>query len=194
MDQHKIGLLIRALRTEQGTTQKALARTLGVTDQAVSKWERGLGCPDVSLLPGLAQALGVPVEGLLAGRLDERDPDGGSMRQLAFYVCPQCGNLMTATGPATLSCCGRTLEPLVSRKPDEAHTLVKEAVENEWYLTAGHPMEKDHHLSFAALVSGDQATVVKRWPEWDFQARFPKGRHGMLYWYCTKDGLFRQAL
>lgn len=194
MNQNKIGSLIRALRTERGTTQKMLAQALGVTDQAVSKWERGLGCPDVSLLPSLSQALGVPLERLLAGSLDERDPDGGSMRKLTFYVCPQCGNLMTATGAAALSCCGRTLEPLTPQTPDEDHQLVRELLDNEWFLTASHPMEKEHYLSFAALVSGDQATVVKRWPEWDFQARFPKKGHGMLYWYCTKHGLFRQAL
>lgn len=194
MNQNKIGSLIRALRTERGTTQKMLAQALGVTDQAVSKWERGLGCPDVSLLPSLSQALGVPVERLLAGSLDERDPDGGSMQKLTFYVCPQCGNLLTATGAATLSCCGRTLEPLTPKTPDEDHRLVQEVLDNEWFLTASHPMEKEHYLSFAALVSGDQATVVKRWPEWDFQARFPKKGHGMLYWYCTKHGLFRQAL
>lgn len=55
-------------------------------------------------------------------------------------------------------------------------------------------MEKSHYLSFVALVNGDQATVIKRWPEWDFQARFPKRGHGMLYWYCTQHGLFRQAI
>ena len=42
MNQNKIGLLIRRLRTEQSLTQRALAHTLGVTDQAVSKWERGV--------------------------------------------------------------------------------------------------------------------------------------------------------
>lgn len=41
MDQQKTGSLIRALRTERHMTQKDLAETLGVTDQAVSKWERG---------------------------------------------------------------------------------------------------------------------------------------------------------
>ncbi|MCF2596528.1 helix-turn-helix domain-containing protein [Pseudoflavonifractor phocaeensis] len=194
MDQQKTGSLIRALRTERHMTQKDLAETLGVTDQAVSKWERGLGCPDVSLLPMLAQALGIPMEGLLAGELEEREPDGGSMRQLKFYVCPQCGNLMTATGPACLSCCGRKLEALAFQKPDEDHRLTVEQVEDDWYLTAPHPMEKDHHLSFAALVSGDQVTVVKRWPEWDFQVRLPRRGHGMLFWYCTRHGLFRQAL
>lgn len=104
MDQNKTGQLIRALRTELGMTQRQLADALGVTDRAVSKWERGLGCPDVSLLPGLSRALGVPVEGLLSGGLEEQETTGGSMRNLSFYVCPQCGNLLTAAGPASISC------------------------------------------------------------------------------------------
>ena len=194
MDQNKTGSLIRVLRLEHAMTQHTLAQALEVTDQAVSKWERGLGCPDVSLLPRLAQTLHVPLERLLAGELDQKEPDGGSMRNITFYVCPQCGNLMTATGAPLLSCCGRTLEPLTAQKPDEAHRLTVEPVEDEWFLTAPHPMEKSHYLSFAALVKGDQVVLVKRWPEWDFQVRFPRRGHGMLFWYCTRHGLFRQTL
>ena len=194
MDQQKIGSLIRTLRAERHMTQRDLAESLGVTDRAVSKWERGLGCPDVSLLPELSQALGVPVERLLEGDLCEREPDGGSMRQLKFYVCPQCGNLMTATGQACLSCCGRTLEALEPQKPDQAHALTLEQVEDDWFLTAPHPMEKGHHISFVALVSGDRATVVKQWPEWDLQVRLPRRGHGLLFWYCTQHGLFRQIV
>ncbi|MCI9311469.1 MAG: helix-turn-helix domain-containing protein [Lawsonibacter sp.] len=41
MDQSKTGGLIRALRTQKGLTQKALAEAIGVGDKAVSKWERG---------------------------------------------------------------------------------------------------------------------------------------------------------
>ena len=48
-----------------------------MSDKAVSKWERGQGCPDVSLLPRLAQTLGVEVEGLLAGELLENEQTGG---------------------------------------------------------------------------------------------------------------------
>lgn len=57
MDQEKTGLLIRNLRQARGLTQLQLAREIGVSDQAVSKWERGLGFPDVSLLPTLARPL-----------------------------------------------------------------------------------------------------------------------------------------
>ena len=61
-------------------------------------------------------------------------------------------------------------------------------------ITSGHPMEKGHCLSFLALVTGERATVMKCWPEWDLQQRIPRRGHGMLYWYCTQHGLFRQVL
>lgn len=194
MDHNHTGALIRSLRTERGMTQRALAKVLGVTDQAVSKWERGLGCPDTALLPGLAQTLGITVEQLLRGTPESGDLNGGNMKKLNFYVCPQCGNLLTSTGRAALSCCGRTLEPLPHQKADEHHRLALEPVEDEWFLTADHPMEKEHYISFAALVTGEQLTLLKRWPEWDFQARLPRRGHGLLYWYCTRHGLFRQTI
>ena len=101
MDYEKIGGLIRSLRTQQGLTQLQLAGRIGVSDKAVSKWERGQGCPDVSLLPRLAQTLGVEVEGLLAGELLENEQTGGTMKHLNFYVCPTCGNLLTAQAGKT---------------------------------------------------------------------------------------------
>ena len=88
MDQTKTGGLIRALRTQKGLTQKALAEAIGVGDKAVSKWERGLGCPDVSLLPELSRVLGVGLETLLSGSLDANDQERGNMKKLRFYVCP----------------------------------------------------------------------------------------------------------
>jgi len=48
-------------------TQKELAVKLFITDKAISKWERGLGCPDVSILPLLADNLGVRIEDILNG-------------------------------------------------------------------------------------------------------------------------------
>ena len=50
MDYTKTGRLIRMLRREKGLTQLQLAQKLHVSDKAVSKWERGLGGPDVSLM------------------------------------------------------------------------------------------------------------------------------------------------
>ena len=67
MDQVKTGKLIRSLRLKHHLTQLALAEMLGVSDKAVSKWERGCGAPDISLLPLLSQALGADTEVLLRG-------------------------------------------------------------------------------------------------------------------------------
>ena len=67
MDCEKIGALIRTLRREQGMTQRELGEALHISDRTVSKWERGLGCPDVSLLPALSARLGVALEGMLSG-------------------------------------------------------------------------------------------------------------------------------
>lgn len=68
MDARSTGTLIRSLREERGLTQRQLAAALGVTDKAVSKWERGGGCPDIELLGALSDHLGTPVETLLVGR------------------------------------------------------------------------------------------------------------------------------
>ena len=50
MNYERIGKFIQEKRKEKGLTQKELAQKLNITDKAVSKWERGLGCPDVSIL------------------------------------------------------------------------------------------------------------------------------------------------
>ena len=61
MDKLKTGALIAAARKEKNLTQKELAGLLHVSDRAVSKWERGAGFPDVSLLEPLADALDLGV-------------------------------------------------------------------------------------------------------------------------------------
>ena len=142
MDPIKTGKLIRALRTDLGLTQQQLAVRLHVGDKAVSKWERGAGCPDLSLLPALAEVLGVGLESLLAGELDANESTGGNMKRTKFYVCPDCGNIVTATAEAALSCCGRPLIALEPQKADLPHCLTIEPVENELFITSTHPMEK----------------------------------------------------
>ena len=67
MDQIKIGGFIAIRRKEKGWTQSQLAEVLGITDKAVSKWERDLSCPDIQSLPRLAEILGVSVEELMQG-------------------------------------------------------------------------------------------------------------------------------
>lgn len=69
MDHEKTGKLIAARRNQLGLTQKELAQQLHVSDRAVSRWERGVGFPDISTLEPLADALEVTVLELLHGEL-----------------------------------------------------------------------------------------------------------------------------
>lgn len=66
-----IGNRISKYRKEKGMTQEELAATLGVSSQAVSKWENDISCPDISLLPQLAKVLDVTTDELLTGKNDE---------------------------------------------------------------------------------------------------------------------------
>lgn len=65
MEKQTLGATIAALRKGMGMTQLELAEKMGVTDKAVSKWERDLSVPDVHSIPKLAQILGVSVEELM---------------------------------------------------------------------------------------------------------------------------------
>ena len=67
MDNAKTGALIAARRKELNLTQKVLAEKLHISDRTVSKWERGVGFPDISLLEPLADTLGLSVLDLIQG-------------------------------------------------------------------------------------------------------------------------------
>ena len=191
MDARNTGTLIRALREERGLTQRQLADALGVTDKAVSKWERGGGCPDIELLPGLSERLGTPVETLLDGRLAVDVRTGGTMKRAAFRVCPACDNVIVTTGDAEVSCCGRKLPPLVALPADEAHAVHVEPIEGDWYVTFDHEMNKQHHLGFVAVVGFDRMAVEKLYREQGAEARLPRLAGAKLYTYCTAHGLMR---
>ena len=148
MDNEKIGALIRRLRREQRLTQRGLAEQLGLSDKAVSKWERGLGCPEVSFLPRLSGIFGVDLERMLRGDLTPNELVGGNMKKLSYYVCPTCGNLTFCTGQAEVSCCGRKLAALVPQKAREEEQLTVELVETDWFITSSHPMRKDDYTIF----------------------------------------------
>lgn len=66
-----IGIRIAKFRKAKGLTQEELANQLGVSSQAVSKWENDASCPDISLLPLLCKVLGVTADELLTGKNDE---------------------------------------------------------------------------------------------------------------------------
>ena len=65
MAEIKLGEQIAFLRKQNKMTQEALAEALGVTNQAVSKWESAQCCPDISILPDIAELFGVSVDELI---------------------------------------------------------------------------------------------------------------------------------
>ena len=73
MNQEKIGKFIAECRKEKGLTQEALAEKLNITKNAVSKWERGLSFPDVSLFKKICKELDISLEELINGEKDNSD-------------------------------------------------------------------------------------------------------------------------
>ena len=69
----KIGAIIKKLRTENNVTQDALATAIGVTPQAISRWEAEGGYPDIELLPAIADFFSVSTDELLGYKLSERE-------------------------------------------------------------------------------------------------------------------------
>lgn len=61
------------------------------------------------------------------------------MKHTHFYVCPTCGNLITALEEASVSCCGKKLTAARPQKADEAHRVCVEHVETEWGLQLRMP-------------------------------------------------------
>lgn len=75
LNAQKTGKLIASIRKEQNRTQQDLAETLGVSSAAVSKWERGIGFPDVSLIEPLSASLGITIAELFKGERMENSID-----------------------------------------------------------------------------------------------------------------------
>lgn len=66
-------MMISSLRKEKGMTQLQLAEIMGVTDKAVSKWERDLSAPDVNSIPKLAETFGVTVDELMQVKTETKE-------------------------------------------------------------------------------------------------------------------------
>ncbi len=70
--------VISSRRKELGMTQKDLAEKLNITDKAVSKWERGIACPDTAAIPTLARILGISLEELMTAEPAQADGHRGA--------------------------------------------------------------------------------------------------------------------
>ena len=94
---HSVGRNIARLRLSQGMTQERLAQRMGVTPQAVSKWENDLNYPDVAALPALAALLGTSVDSLLTV------PDNGAEAEPEDAVPTRADLAASPASPASES-------------------------------------------------------------------------------------------
>jgi transcriptional regulator with XRE-family HTH domain len=85
-DTYKIGERIALLRRGKGLTGERLAELLGVSPQAVSKWETGRNLPETALLPKLAEILGATIDAILTPRSDETPEQASLVRESYVYI------------------------------------------------------------------------------------------------------------
>lgn len=195
MDSKKTGEFITQIRKNKSMTQKEVATRLNVSDKTISKWERGAGCPDIAILKDLAQVLGVNITEILSGEMIMNEKEAGNMKKTKFYVCKECGNIVTSSSTLILTCCGNELKELIPNKEiDEKHRFTIEQVEDELLFSIKHPMTKSHYISFVAYVTCDKLWIGKLYPEQEAMVRLKKNGHGMLYVYCNQDGFFEKRI
>lgn len=149
---------------------------------------------DISILEALSAALGVSVLELLSGERAINTNRGFNMLRMQFYVCPICGNVITASGEAVVSCHGIRLIPLEAEPAEEGHRLMIEKVEDEYFVKIPHEMTKTHYISFLAAVRDNGCELIKFYPEGNTEARIKISGLRYLYYYCNRHGLFEVKL
>lgn len=194
MDKYITGAAIKRLREEKNMTQEELAAKIFVSSKAVSKWETGQGFPDISLIESLAGALNISVMELLSGEDIRNRNRSSNMAKMKLYVCPVCGNVISASGEASISCCGITLPPLKAEPSDEEHMISLQRIDDELFVSVEHPMEKDHFISFIAAVSDQRVQLLKLYPEGNAEGVFKIDYIKKVFAYCNRHGLYEAAV
>lgn len=194
MDTYITGSVIKEFREKKEITQAQLAKVLGVSSKAVSKWETGKCFPDITLIEPLAKALSVSVMELLSGNTVTNKNISANILRSKFYVCPVCNNIIRALGDALVCCCGITLPPLEAEEVDDAHQITVERVEDEHFVSIAHDMTKQHYISFVCYVASDRVQFVKFYPEGNAETRLNFRGSGYLYIYCNKHGLMKKKI
>ncbi len=131
---------------------------------------------------------------IIAWRIESKPVDTGNINNIRFYVCSNCGNILTSTGKANISCCGRRLSPLSAARETVGHEISVEEMDTDYFITIRHEMSKEHYISFAAYVYDDRIWFQRLYPEQAPTLRMPVMKSvGNLYLYCIKDGLFKYS-
>lgn len=198
------GTRIKNFRLRRDLTQERLAELLGVSAQAVSKWETGASCPDISLLPTLSAALGVTLDELFAtseethlARIEAMIEDGATLSEEDFRYAERrlreyCGTL------ALRGRCLTMLAELYLARAEQYKNLAADCARQALEL---EPEKKDnHHALFSALngpmsdwYAANHTTLIDYYR--NFTAKHPDYARGWL-WYMDvliADGRLAEA-
>ena len=192
-----VGTAIRNARKDRGLTQEQLAAKVFVTRQAVSRWENGESEPDIDMRRLLANALDVHVSNLLdlpegsACQRSENRNVAANLKRSAFYVCPDCSNVIWASGEAAVSCCEKAVDPLSAKRNDGALDALIEVSDGCQRVYIAHPMAKQDHLLFIAAVGDDLVRIKRLYPEQEARAEFPLQGRCDVFAYGKGCGLVK---
>ena len=153
----KLGERIKEFRLRDGRTQDALASELGVTAQAVSRWEKEICCPDVEMIPSIANYFGVSIDELF-GYDNERSK---KVDELAAAI----NDMISRNNGKDVSmdaCIAAAREALIEFPGNEKLTL---ALASALY-NAGHVRRGEHHIVGADGYSVYDTERHKKYPEW----------------------------
>ena len=128
MPKNSMGEFLAALRKSHGYTQQEVAEKLGVSNKTVSSWETGASCPDIALLPAIAELFGVTCDELLRGEripAGESAPDAKRKREKALAFLS--AKYRNSASVAAIVSCGQLSRPVSlgrNRRPGGVYRLL----------------------------------------------------------------------
>lgn len=188
--EHQIGKQIRTHRLRCNMTQERLAETLGVTAQAVSKWENGASYPDITLLPELSAVLGITIDALFESGMETHLQRIERMieNEVAFsradfdyaeqYLKDGCLNADTR---------GRCLNMLAELYNHRARMYYDKAGEIARQALELNPEDHGNHAAFCEAMNGEfmdwcitnHTRIIEFYQ--DYVKKHPKDRAGYLW-------------
>lgn len=124
------------------------------------------------------------------------------MKEVKFYRCPICGNVIELIDGDSkrITCCGKNMELLVANMVDasvEKHVPVYKKEGEKIVVKVGdviHPMEEKHYIMWIALVSDNKVTRVDLLPNEAPEAVFDYVEKAEVYAYCNLHGLWKTTI
>lgn len=190
MNAAKTGKLIHDIRVKKGMTQVQLAEAINVTDKAICKWERGRGCPNITLLSQLSKVLEIDIQSILQGECVKKRKIGTSMNNLLFYGCPTCGNLISSVKEVEVSCCGNRLMPITATESDEEkYRPIINEFDGQYSVSFNHPMTKSDYIKNVIVVQYDKIMCINLYAEQEAIVTLPQISGINLFVLTNKDQL-----